>query len=189
MKLLLSSSNCGWGSSRRPPRSQRGGLTLLNLAIGEAYGFMRESAAGNYDPGRSRLPLPRSIIAATNNRFYQPLGALVRTALSLTAPITNAIFGHAVGDLVAHGEVLLAIERRRQRAFDLMRGLLSHVARKVAEAKGPARPPDRRPVAAPGKVSKAYWAQNVRGPSPWWSRWKSMPSCGLLNECDLDTPV
>jgi DNA-binding GntR family transcriptional regulator len=63
----------------------------------------------------------------------------VRTALSLTAPITHAIFGHAVGhavgDLAAHGEVLLAIERKdEQRAFDLMRGLLSHVARKVAEA-------------------------------------------------------
>ena len=89
------------------------------------------------------------IIAATNNRFYQPLGALVRTALSLTAPITNAIFGHPVGDLAAHGDVLVAIERKNeQRAFDLMRGLLSHVAREVAEAKTLPPLPDRRPGAA-----------------------------------------
>ena len=73
-----------------------------------------------------------------------------RTALSLTAPITNAIFGHPVGDLAAHGEVLLAIENKNeQRAFDLMRGLLSHVAREVAEAKDLPRTPDRRSVTAP----------------------------------------
>jgi DNA-binding FadR family transcriptional regulator len=113
--------------------------------IGEAYGFMRESAAGNYDPVEADCRFHESIIAATNNRFYQPLGALVRTALSLTAPITNAIFGHAVGDLAAHGEVLLAIESKdEQRAFDLMRGLLSHVAREVAEAKDLPRTADRR---------------------------------------------
>jgi DNA-binding FadR family transcriptional regulator len=89
---------------------------------------------------------------ATNNRFYQPLGALVRTALSLTAPITNAIFGHPVGDLGAHGDVLLAIKRKdEQRAFDLMRGLLSHVARQVAEAKTLPHRPDRRQLAAPEK--------------------------------------
>jgi DNA-binding FadR family transcriptional regulator len=117
--------------------------------IGEAYGFMRESAAGNYDPVEVDCRLDESIISATNNRFYQPLGALVRTALSLIAPITNTIFGHPVGDLTAHGEVLLAIEsKNEQRAFDLMRGLLSHVAREVAEAKNPPRTPNRRPVAA-----------------------------------------
>jgi DNA-binding FadR family transcriptional regulator len=114
--------------------ARRADVTQL-ARIGEAYGFMRESTAGNYDPVEADCRFHESIIAATNNRFYQPLGALVRTALSLTAPITNAIFGHAVGDLAAHGEVLLAIERRdEQRAFDLMRGLLAHVARKVAEA-------------------------------------------------------
>ena len=128
--------------------SRRADPTQL-ARIGEAYGFMRELAAGNYDPVEADCRFHESIIAATNNRFYQPLGALVRTALSLTAPITNAIFGHAVGDLVAHGEVLLAIERKDdQRAFDLMRGLLSDVARKVAEAKDLPRIPDRRPVAA-----------------------------------------
>ena len=75
----------------------------------------------------------------------------MRTALSLTAPITNAIFGHPVGDLAAHGEVLLAIEsKNEQRAFDLMRRLLSYVAREVAEAKDLPRTPDRRPVAAVG---------------------------------------
>ena len=117
--------------------------------IGEAYGFMRESAAGNYDPVEADCRFHESIISATNNRFYQPLGALVRTALSLTAPITNAIFGHPVGDLAAHGKVLLAIEsKNEQRAFDLMRGLLSHVAREVAEAKDLPRTPNRRPVTA-----------------------------------------
>jgi DNA-binding FadR family transcriptional regulator len=106
---------------------------------------MRDSAAGNYDPVEADCRFHESVIVATNNRFYQPLGALVRTALSLTAPITNAIFGHAVGDLAAHGEVLLAIESKdEQRAFDLMRGLLSHVAREVAEAKDLPRTPDRR---------------------------------------------
>ncbi len=97
---------------------------------------MRESAAGRYDPVEADCRFHEAIIAATSNRFYQPLGALVRTALSLTAPITNAIFGHSVGDLDAHGEILLAIEKRdEQRAFDHMRGMLSVVAKKVAEAK------------------------------------------------------
>ncbi len=104
--------------------------------IEEAYGFMRESAAGRYDPVEADCRFHEAIIAATSNRFYQPLGALVRTALSLTAPITNAIFGHSVGDLDAHGEIFLAIEKRdEQRAFDHMRGMLSVVAKKVAEAK------------------------------------------------------
>ena len=110
---------------------------------------MRELAAGDYDPVEADCRFHEFIIAATNNRFYQPLGALVRTALSLTAPITNAIFGHPVGDLAAHGDVLVAIERKNeQRAFDLMRGLLSHVAREVAEAKTLPPLPDRRPGAA-----------------------------------------
>ncbi len=96
---------------------------------------MRESAAGRYDPVEADCRFHVAIIAATSNRFYQPLGALVRTALSLTAPITNAIFGHPVGDLEAHGD-LLAIEKKdEQRAFDLMRRMLSNVAKKVAEAK------------------------------------------------------
>jgi DNA-binding FadR family transcriptional regulator len=104
--------------------------------IEEAYGFMRESAAGRYDPVEADCRFHVAIIAATSNRFYQPLGALVRTALSLTAPITNAIFGHSVGDLEAHGEVLLAIEKKdEQRAYDQMRRMLSNVAKEVAEAK------------------------------------------------------
>jgi DNA-binding FadR family transcriptional regulator len=104
--------------------------------IEEAYAFMRESAAGRYDPVEADCRFHEAIIAATSNRFYQPLGALVRTALSLTAPITNAIFGHPVGDLEAHGEVLSAIKGKdEQRAFDLMRGLLSDVTKEVARAK------------------------------------------------------
>jgi DNA-binding FadR family transcriptional regulator len=117
--------------------------------IEEAYGFMRASAAGNYDPVEADCRFHEAIIAATNNRFYQPLGALVRTALSLTAPITNAIFGHAVGDLEAHGDVLLAIEKKKEQlAFDLMRGLLSAVAKEVAQAKTLPPLPERRRVAA-----------------------------------------
>jgi DNA-binding FadR family transcriptional regulator len=96
---------------------------------------MRESAAGNDDPVEADCRFHESIIAATNNRFYQPLGGAGATGSFCDCPMTNAIFGHAVGDLAAHGEVLLAIERKdEQRAFDLMRGLLAHVAREVAEA-------------------------------------------------------
>ena len=118
--------------------------------IEEAYACMQESAAGRYDPVEADCQFHEAIIAATSNRFYHPLGALVRTALSLTAPITNAIFGHPVGDLEAHGDVLLAIEERdEQRAFELMRKLLSMVAREVADAKTLpriVRPSTRRPA-------------------------------------------
>ena len=120
--------------------------------IEEAYGFMRESAAGRYDPVEADCRFHEAIIAATSNRFYQPLGALVRTALSLTAPITNAIFGHSVGDLEAHGDILLAIETKdERRAFDLMRGMLSNVANRVVEAKTLPPFPDRRQVNAERK--------------------------------------
>jgi DNA-binding FadR family transcriptional regulator len=102
--------------------------------IEEAYGAMRESAEGRYDPVEADCRFHEAIIVATSNRFYQPLGALVRTALSLTAPITNAIFGHSVGDLGAHGEILLAIKAKdERRAFDRMRWMLSDVAKEVAE--------------------------------------------------------
>ena len=104
--------------------------------IQAAYGFMQASATGHFDPVEADCRFHEAIIRATRNRFYQPLAALVRTALSLTAPITNAIFGHPVGDLEAHGEVLRAIQDKdEQRAFDLMRALLSDVAREVARAK------------------------------------------------------
>jgi DNA-binding FadR family transcriptional regulator len=123
--------------------------------IEEAYGFMRESAAGRYDPVEADCRFHEAIIVATCNRFYQPLAALVRTALSLTAPITNAIFGHSVGDLEAHGEVLLAIEKKdERRAFDLMRRLLSDVANKVAETKTLPRFADHRPVSRKGSAAK-----------------------------------
>jgi len=128
--------------------ARRAGRAQLNR-ISEAYGFMQESAAGRYDPVEADCRFHEAIIAATSNRFYQPLGALVRTALSLTAPITNSIFGHSVGDLGAHGDVLLAIEAKdERRSFDLMRGLLFGVVNKVAEAKTLPPFPDRREVAA-----------------------------------------
>jgi DNA-binding FadR family transcriptional regulator len=117
--------------------------------IGEAYAFMRESAAGRYDPVEADCRFHEAIVAATSNRFYQPLGALVRTALSLTAPITNALFGHSVGDLEAHGDVLFAIEAKdERRSFDLMRGLLSSVVNKVTEARTLPPLSDHREVAA-----------------------------------------
>ena len=149
----LNSPNSGWASSRRRRPSRRGERTPLNLPESRRL----TASCGRRQPltttpSKPDCPFHESIIAATNNRFYQPLGALVRTALSLTAPIANAIFGHAVGDLAAHGEVLLAIERKdEQRAFDLMRGLLSHVAREVAEVESLPPLPDRRPVAAAEK--------------------------------------
>ncbi len=74
--------------------------------IKEAYGYMQESSLGRYDPVEADRRFHEAIIVATSNRFYQPLGPLVRTALSLTAPITNAIFGHSVGDLDAHRAIL-----------------------------------------------------------------------------------
>lgn len=118
--------------------------------IKEAYGYMQESSLGRYDPVEADCRFHEAIIVATSNRFYQPLGALVRTALSLTAPITNAIFGHSVGDLEAHREILAAIENKNeQQAFDLMRRKLSNVAEMVAEAKTLPRvsrsPNSRRP--------------------------------------------
>jgi DNA-binding GntR family transcriptional regulator len=66
----------------------------------------------------------------------------------LAAPITNAIFGHPVGDLDAHGEVLSAIRGKdEQRAFDLMRRLLFDVDTEVARAE--TLPPiSRAPTAA-----------------------------------------
>jgi len=123
--------------------------------IGEAYEFMRESAAGRYDPVEADCRFHEAIIAATSNRFYQPLGALVRTALSLTAPITNALFGHSVGDLEVHGHVFLAIEAKdERRSFDLMRALLSGVVNKVAEVKTLPSFPDGREATAATATKK-----------------------------------
>ena len=57
-----------------------------------------------------------------------------------------------MGDLEAHGDILLAIETKdERRAFDLMRGMLSNVANRVAEAETLPPFPDRRQVNAAGK--------------------------------------
>lgn len=40
-----------------------------------------------------------AVIAAANNRFFQPFGAMIRTALFVTAPTTNAIFDYSAGAL------------------------------------------------------------------------------------------
>ena len=71
-------------------------------------------------------------MVATNNRFFQPFGPLIRTALSVTAPTTNAIFGHSVGDLVAHKATLDAIQSRspetaRTCMLDMLQAVLEAV--------------------------------------------------------------
>lgn len=94
--------------------------------IGAAHLMMQESVHGRYDPVDADCQFHEAILAATGNRFYQPLAALIRTALSLTAPVTNALFGHSVGDLKAHEQVLRAIENRDDKlAFELMQRLLN----------------------------------------------------------------
>jgi hypothetical protein len=74
---------------------------------------MRASAAGNYDPVEADCRFHESIIAATNNRFYQPLGALVRTALSLPLSPTRS------------SVMLSAISRRTVRFSSRSRGRMS----------------------------------------------------------------
>jgi DNA-binding FadR family transcriptional regulator len=71
--------------------------------IGEAYCFMRESAAGNYDPVEADCCLHETIISATNSRFYQPLGALVRTALSLIALTKTTVRPQTTGKIADAG--------------------------------------------------------------------------------------
>jgi DNA-binding FadR family transcriptional regulator len=71
---------------------------------------------------------------ATNNRFFQPFGSLIRTALSVTAPVTNALFGHSVGNLAAHRAVLVALEsaaphEAQARMFEMLSEVLEAVQR------------------------------------------------------------
>lgn len=81
-------------------------------AIARAYDRMVEAASGRIDPVAADGSFHEAIVIATNNRFFQPFGPLIRTALTVTAPTTNAIFGHSVGDLVAHKATLDAIQSR-----------------------------------------------------------------------------
>jgi DNA-binding FadR family transcriptional regulator len=109
------------------------GTDAEHAAIGAAYERMRQAGRGRADPVSADAAFHEAIIAATHNRFFQPFGALVRTALSVTAPTTNAIFGHSVGDLDAHKAVLDAIEARdADAARARMEAMLTEVSDAVA---------------------------------------------------------
>jgi DNA-binding FadR family transcriptional regulator len=81
-------------------------------AVALAYEQMERAADLKGDPVAADGAFHGAIIDATNNRFFQPFGPLIRTALTVTAPTTNAIFGHSVGDLSAHKGVLDALKAR-----------------------------------------------------------------------------
>jgi DNA-binding FadR family transcriptional regulator len=119
-------------------------------AIRSAYACMEAASRGETDPVIADGAFHEAVIAATNNRFFPPFGAMIRTALFVTAPTTNAIFGHSVGDLDAHGRVLSAIERSAaQDAHDAMEHMLSEVLDAVKHTRnvdepGRKAPPGRR---------------------------------------------
>jgi DNA-binding FadR family transcriptional regulator len=100
-------------------------------AIARAYDQMCAAADGRVDPVSADGSFHEAIIVATGNRFFQPFGPLIRTALTVTAPTTNAIFGHSVGDLVAHKAVLDAI---RSRTPDVARVRMAEMLEAVLEA-------------------------------------------------------
>lgn len=103
-------------------------------AITQAYDQMQRAADGKMDPVTADGAFHGAIIAATNNRFFQPFGPLIRTALTVTAPTTNTIFGHSVGDLTAHKKILDAIcARAPQAAHSAMAMMLAEVLAAVEE--------------------------------------------------------
>jgi DNA-binding FadR family transcriptional regulator len=139
---------------RRAPPNRRTVVELIELRLGfepeaaglaarkgrieriarirTAYEMMAGSGSSAFDPVEADCRFHEAILAATENRFYQPLGSLVRTALSLTAPITNALFGHSVGDLAAHRDILLAIEAHDDElAYERVRRLLRSLVNAV----------------------------------------------------------
>ena len=119
-------------------------------AIRSAYASMEQAAEGKTDPVMADGAFHEAIIAATNNRFFLPFGAMIKTALFVTAPTTNAIFGHSVGDLEAHGRVLAALEASAaQEAWMAMERMLQDVLDAVNLARdrndmGLRAPPGRR---------------------------------------------
>jgi DNA-binding FadR family transcriptional regulator len=121
-------------------------------AIRTAYDGMRAADLGRGDPVQSDGAFHEAIINATGNRFFQPFGVLIRTALSVTAPVTNAIFGHSVGDLEAHGRVLAAVEARDVKGAAVeMERMLVDVYDAVSKAKKDGLP---RRAAVRRKASK-----------------------------------
>ena len=104
-------------------------------AIHDAFAAMKAASQGRGDPISSDAAFHEAILAATGNRFFLPLSALIRTALQFSIPFTNALFGHTVGDLHAHGRVLEAIEGGdAESARIAMRDMLSEVLTRVRTA-------------------------------------------------------
>jgi DNA-binding FadR family transcriptional regulator len=103
-------------------------------AVASAYEQMQRAADGMADPVAADGAFHGAVIAATNNRFFQPFGPLVQTALTVTAPTTNTIFGHSVGDLAAHGRILEALRAHEpEEARDAMADKLAAVLDAVEE--------------------------------------------------------
>jgi DNA-binding FadR family transcriptional regulator len=103
-------------------------------AVRIAYDDMCAAADGKADPVRADCAFHQAVIVATNNRFFQPFGLLIRTALSVTAPFTNALFGHSVGNLDAHHAVLIALQsaapqEAQARMFEMLSEVLEAVQR------------------------------------------------------------
>ncbi|HEY4925386.1 MAG TPA: FCD domain-containing protein [Roseiarcus sp.] len=104
-------------------------------AIRLAFEAMEAASQGGGDPISSDAAFHEAILAATGNRFFLPLSAVIHTALQFSVPTTNALFGHTVGDLAAHGRVLRAIESGdAESARIAMRDMLSEVLTRVRTA-------------------------------------------------------
>ena len=104
-------------------------------AVRAAFENMQRASLGGEDPVTSDAAFHESILAATHNRMFQPLSALIHTALQFSVPTTNALFGHTVGDLNAHKKVLVAIEAQKpDRARAAMRKMLGDVLERVRSA-------------------------------------------------------
>jgi DNA-binding FadR family transcriptional regulator len=104
-------------------------------AIRVAFEAMEAASQGGGDPISSDAAFHEAILAATGNRFFLPLSAVIHTALQFSVPTTNALFGHTVGDLAAHGRVLRAIESGdAESARTAMREMLSEVLTRVRTA-------------------------------------------------------
>jgi DNA-binding FadR family transcriptional regulator len=107
-------------------------------AIRHAFEAMKTAAQGDADPISSDAAFHEAILAATGNRFFLPFSAVIRTALQFSVPTTNALFGHTVGDLEAHGRVLIAIERGDSESARIaMRDMLKEVLARVRTAAEP----------------------------------------------------
>jgi DNA-binding FadR family transcriptional regulator len=103
--------------------------------IRDAFDAMNAASHGSGDPVSSDAAFHEAILTATGNRFFLPLSALIHTALQFSVPTTNALFGHTVGDLDAHGKVLKAIEAGdAEKARAAMRDMLSEVLARVRTA-------------------------------------------------------